>query len=97
MGRKKVGELIKEARTNAGKTGTAKKPAVAKKTTGTSVKVTAKEKKVLELYRSATTDNKKLAVAILKGDIVKSDVLAAQVLGNPAVISNISGFFDNLI
>lgn len=50
-----------------------KKPATStssakKSSTGTSVKVTAAEKKLLELYRKANTDTKKEAIRILSGE-----------------------------
>ena len=57
------------AKTTTTKKTTTKKPATtAKKATGTgtSVKVTATEKKLLELYRAADSDTKKAAIALLK-------------------------------
>ena len=39
-----------------------------KPTSGTSVKVTAAEKKLLELYRKADTDRKKEAIRVLSGE-----------------------------
>lgn len=42
-----------------------KKPA---STTGTAVKVTATEKKLLELYREADSDTKKAVMSLLKGE-----------------------------
>ena len=102
MAAKKVGTLIKEARTNAGLTQeqlarrisglsasdismaergkkeltqasllNAAKGSTAKKTSsaGTkTMKVTATEKKLVELYRKADTDTKKAALNMLKGD-----------------------------
>ena len=71
---------------NAGKTGTAKKTAAAKKT-GTAaakktsatkkdegIKLTAAEKKLLELYRAADKNTKEAAVKVLKGE--KQDLLS---------------------
>ena len=61
--------------TAAKKTTTAAKSTTAKKTTSTAKKTTVKaseltaaEKKLLEAYREATADNKKLALKILKGE-----------------------------
>lgn len=149
MAAKKVGDLIKEARTNAGlsqeklgkavglsasdigkaersekeltqdqlkaiakatgvtqkslleaaagkKTTAAKKPAAstAKKTTAstTSVKLTAAEKKLVELYRAADSDTKKKVVNLLKGDsndvgdllgsLLKGDGDTGELFGN---------------
>jgi len=52
----------------AKKTETAKKPAAKTTASTTSVKVTASEKKLLELYRDADSDTKKAAVSLLKGE-----------------------------
>jgi transcriptional regulator with XRE-family HTH domain len=54
-----------------GKSGSSgKKPAASsgKAASGTSVKVTASEKKLLELYRKADADTKKAALRILSGE-----------------------------
>ena len=51
------------AKTTAGKTTAAKKT-----TSGSSVKVTATEKKLLELYRAANAQTKKEAMEVLKAD-----------------------------
>lgn len=71
---------------NAGKTGAAKKTAAAKKTgtaaakkTSTTkkdeeIKLTAAEKKLLELYRAADKNTKEAAVKVLKGE--KQDLLS---------------------
>ena len=54
-----------DAAKSGGKTGsTAKK----KPSSGTSVQVTAAEKKLLELYRKADTDAKKEAIRVLSGE-----------------------------
>ena len=102
MAAKKVGTLIKEARTNAGLTQeqlarrisglsasdismaergkkeltqasllNAANGSTAKKTSSAgakTMKVTATEKKLVELYRKADTDTKKAALNMLKGD-----------------------------
>ena len=77
--------------TAAKKTTTAKKPAAkkpaAKKTTstGTSVKLTATEKKLVELYRAASTTTKKEAMEVLKSDTKPNDSLLEAVLSNKEV------------
>lgn len=49
---------------------------------GTSVKVTATEKKLLELYREADSDTKKAAMSILKGETPESsDVITSLLTG----------------
>ena len=57
--------------TTTKKTSTAKKSTTAKSSTTaktTSMKVTAAEKKLLELYRAADADTKKSAIKVLKGE-----------------------------
>lgn len=56
---------------------TAKKPA----TTGTSVKVTATEKKLLELYRAADSETKKAAMSLLKGEKEEAASLIGALAG----------------
>jgi len=126
MASKKLGNLIKEARTNAGYTqeelarkipgvsasdislaerglgdltqeqlkkiakvtgvtqtslleaarGTKKSPSSSSSSSKTSMKATATEKRLVELYRKADTDTRKRAMNILKGD----DVAAGEIL-----------------
>ena len=63
-----------------------KKSTTAKKTTGktnttSSMKVTAAEKKLLELYRKADSDTKKDVLKLLKGEEVEDDSLLEEILG----------------
>ena len=54
----------------------------AKKTTSSSTTLTASEKTMLEAYRKAKSDNKKLALKILKGEKLElSDALGVLVAG----------------
>ena len=57
--------------------------------TGTSMKVTATEKRLVQLYRDADSDTKKRAMSILKGETTEaSDILqsvASNLLGNLGV------------
>jgi len=56
-------------KTSTTKQSTAKQTSGTKKTTtGSSMKVTAAEKKVIELYRAADADTKKAVMNLLKGD-----------------------------
>jgi len=76
--------------TTAVKKTTAKKPTAktaAKKTssTGTSVKLTVTEKKLVELYRAASTTTKKEAMEVLKNDSKPNDSLLEAVLSNKEV------------
>ena len=65
-----------------GKSGTSSSSSK-KTTTGTSVKVTAAEKKLLELYRKADADTKKAALRILAGSQADSlsDVVSSLIDG----------------
>ena len=79
----------KKTRTAVKKT-TAKKPAAkptAKKktSTGSSLKLTATEKKLVELYRAASTTTKKEAMEVLKNDSKPNDSLLEAVLSNKEV------------
>ena len=100
MAAKKVGTLIKEARTEAGLTQeqlkqiakitgvtqasllNAAKGSSAKKTTGTksSMQVTAAERRLVELYRKASTDERKDALKALKGESSLADDILDSLL-----------------
>lgn len=57
--------LLEAARGSSSKKPAAKKPSSTAR--GSSMKVTASEKKLVELYRAADSDTKKAAVKLLKG------------------------------
>lgn len=81
--------------------GTAK-TASASKTVSSSEKLTVTEKKVLELYRSAEADNKKLAVRILKGEKLElSDILpmlmSSGTVGEDGLLGGLLGKVQNLM
>ncbi len=61
---------------------TATKTAAKKTTTSASIKLTATEKKLVELYRQASTDTKKEAMEVLKADKKPNDSLIEAVLAN---------------
>ena len=64
----------------------AAKPAAKKPTsTGSSLKLTATEKKLVELYRAASTTTKKEAMEVLKNDSKPNDSLLEAVLSNKEV------------
>ena len=76
--------------TTAVKKTTAKKPAAkptAKKktSTGSSLRLTATEKKLVELYRAANNTTKKEAMEVLKNDSKPNDSLLEAVLSNKEV------------
>ena len=59
---------------------------------GTSVKVTAAEKKLLELYRAADADTKKAAVNLLKGESSGlSDIIGSLLGGSSSGKGNLLG------
>ena len=78
----------------AKKTATAKKTTAAKKTTGgSSVKVTATEKKLLELYRAANAQTKKEAMEVLKADTRPNDSLIEAILANKDLRKTLTDMF----
>ena len=76
----------------AKKTTAAKKTSAKKTATGSNMKVTAAERKLLELYREADSDTKKTAMAVLKGE--KSALLgaaASSLLGEDGPLGSLLG------
>ena len=69
------------AKTAEGKKPAAKKPAAKASASTTSIKVTASEKKLLELYREADSDTKKAAVSLLKGESSGIEDMLGSLLG----------------
>lgn len=87
---KKTTTASKKATSTAKKTGTS-----AKKTTstGTSVKVSATEKKLLELYRAADADTQKAAMALLKGEKSQLGGVLDEILKNKTIMNTVTSFF----
>ncbi|MBP3721500.1 MAG: hypothetical protein J6J41_09220, partial [Clostridia bacterium] len=81
--------------TAAAKTTTAKKTTTAaKKTpaTGTSMKMTAAEKKLVETYREATGDQKKTALKVLKGEYSEKALSLLNMAGGTGdLVSGVGG------
>ncbi len=74
---------------------TAKKTAsTAKKTTSSAAsdKLTATEKKVIELYRAADDKTKKAAVALLKGEKTDAASVIESILNNKKIMNTVTGF-----
>lgn len=94
---KKTATASKKTASTAKKTTTASKKATstAKKTTSTgiSVKVSATEKKLLELYRAADTDTKKAAMALLKGEKSQLGGVLDEILKNKTIMNTVTSFF----
>ncbi len=89
---------------NKKKTATTSKKttAAAASKTSSSNNLTTTEKKVLELYRAAESDNKKLAVRILKGEKMElSDILPMLVnngtIGEDGLLGGLLGKMQNLM
>ena len=80
---------------NAAKDSTYKsssKPAASKtSSSGKSMKVTAAEQKLLELYRAADSDTKKAAVSVLKGETPGMADIIGKLIGGSAGKSDILG------
>ena len=87
----------KKTASTAKKTTTASKKtaSTAKKTTstGTSVKVSATEKKLLELYRAADADTKKAAMALLKGEKSQLSGVLDEILKNKTIMNTVTSLF----
>ena len=84
------------------KTTTAKKPAAAAKAPSSTTALSAAEKKLIELYRTAESDNKKLATRILKGDKLElGDVLpmlmSSGAIGEDGLLGSLLGKMQGLV
>ena len=86
------------AKKPAAKKTTAKKPAsTAKKTTsGSRIQVTATEKKLVELYRQADSDTKKVALALLKGEKTQTGNILTSILEDSGLLNNITDIIPGL-
>lgn len=79
----------------AKKAATTKKATPAKKTTSSSasLKLTATEKKLVELYRAANATTKKEAMEVLKADKKPNDSLIEAVLANKDLAKTLNTLF----
>ena len=64
---------------------------------GTSMKVTAAEKKLVELYRKADSDAKKKALAALKGDEADIEDILGSLLGSAGKAGNKDEILGSLL
>lgn len=77
---------------SASKSTSSKSSSASKSSSGTSAKVTAAEKKLLELYRAADADTKKAAVNLLKGEASDlSDIIGSLLGGSSSGKSDLLG------
>ncbi|MBQ9664405.1 MAG: helix-turn-helix transcriptional regulator [Oscillospiraceae bacterium] len=78
--------------TTASKTATAAKKTTATSKTTSAETLTSTEKKLVELYREASSDNKKLATRILKGEKLElADILAGGMIGEDGLLGSLLG------
>ena len=91
----------KKTASSAKKTTAAKKPSAAKTTAktaaGTSMKVTATERKLVEAYRKASAENRKLALNLLQGKAVEESQFNIGNLLSTGFGGSVSDFFENLV
>ena len=86
----KKGASAAKKTSSSKKTGTSSKKSAS---TGTSVKVTAAEKKLLELYRAADADTKKAAMALLKGEKAQLTDIIGSILDNKTIMNTVTSLF----
>ena len=80
--------------TTTKKTAAAKKPAAKKVTSSaSSLKLTATEKKLVELYRDASAATKKEAMEVLKADKKPNDSLIEAILANKDLATTLNTLF----
>ena len=75
----------------------AKKPAKKASTSTITMKLTATEKKLVEAYRNASAENKKLAMNLLQGKAVEESQFNISSLFSGGIGSSVSEFFENLV
>ena len=94
-GKKTTAKKTTTAKTAAKKPAAKKTSGTATKktTTGTSVKVNATEKKLLELYRAADADTKKAAIALLKGEKSQLGGILDSILENKTIMNTVTSLF----
>ena len=78
---------------SSGKTGSSGKTSSKK---DDEYKLTAAEKKLVDLYRAADSDTKKAAVSLLRGEKAEGGILSS-ILGSSALSGAVGGVVDNLL
>ena len=82
----KTASKTTSSKTSSSKTASSKtsssKTSSSETSSGTSMKVTATEKKLVELYRAADSDTKKAAMSLLKGEKSETSDILSSLLGN---------------
>lgn len=73
--------LINAAKDSSAKKTTAKKTTSSTAAKSASMKVTAAEKKLVELYRAADAETRKAALKVLKGEEESTDSILEDILG----------------
>lgn len=89
--------LINAAKESTYKSAKAAPKTAAKKADAGEVKLTATEKKLVELYRAADTETKKTAMGILKGEPLELSTILSSLLSKTSDSSGKEGLLGSLL
>ena len=94
-----AGKTSQSGKTSSGKTSSAGKTSQAGKTTGkTSMELTSTERKLVELYRSADSDKKKVVMSLLKGETqTTNEILTSLLDGSKKPDEIVSSLIGNFV
>ena len=94
-----TGKTSQSGKTSSGKTSSAGKTSQAGKTTGkTSMELTSTERKLVELYRSADSDKKKVVMSLLKGETqTTNEILTSLLDGSKKPDEIVSSLIGNFV
>ena len=93
------GKTSQSGKTSSGKTSSAGKTSQAGKTTGkTSMELTSTERKLVELYRAADSDKKKVVMSLLKGETqTTNEILTSLLDGSKKPDEIVSSLIGNFV
>ena len=94
-----TGKTSQSGKTSSGKTSSAGKTSQAGKTTGkTSMELTSTERKLVELYRAADSDKKKVVMSLLKGETqTTNEILTSLLDGSKKPDEIVSSLIGNFV
>ena len=94
-----TGKTSQSGKTSSGKTSSAGKTSQAGKTTGkTSMELTSTERKLVELYRAADSDKKKVVMSLLKGETqTTNEILTSLLDGSKKSDEIVSSLIGNIV
>lgn len=94
-----AGKTSQSGKTSSGKTSSAGKTSQAGKTTGkTSMELTSTERKLVELYRAADSDKKKVVMSLLKGETqTTNEILTSLLDGSKKPDEIVSSLIGNFV